>query len=53
VDVIAKGGFKVYSFSISWSQIFLDGFGAEVNKEGIACFNNLIDTHLQKGYDHP
>lgn len=49
VDLIAKMGFNVYRFSISWSRIFPDGFGAEVNKEGIAYYNNLIDTLLQKG----
>jgi len=27
VDVIAKMGFDVYRFSISWSRIFPDGFG--------------------------
>ncbi|KAH9315039.1 hypothetical protein KI387_023666, partial [Taxus chinensis] len=49
VDLIAKLGFNVYRFSISWSRIFPDGFGAEVNQEGIAYYNNLIDVLLEKG----
>ncbi|GLJ16017.1 hypothetical protein SUGI_0265670 [Cryptomeria japonica] len=49
VDLIARLGFDVYRFSISWSRIFPDGFGAEVNQEGIAYYNNLIDALIERG----
>ncbi|XP_058094328.1 beta-glucosidase 42 [Magnolia sinica] len=49
VDLIAKLGFGAYRFSISWSRIFPDGMGTKINEEGIAYYNNLIDTLLEKG----
>ncbi|KAL4193724.1 hypothetical protein AMTRI_Chr06g178230 [Amborella trichopoda] len=52
VELIAKLGFDAYRFSISWPRIFPDGFGTEVNKEGITYYNNLIDALLEKGI-HP
>ncbi|XP_068664844.1 beta-glucosidase 42 [Aristolochia californica] len=49
VDLMGKLGFGAYRFSISWSRIFPDGLGTEVNEEGIAYYNNLIDALLEKG----
>ncbi|KAJ0751767.1 putative beta-glucosidase [Helianthus annuus] len=51
VDLIAKLGFSAYRFSISWSRIYPDGLGTEVNKEGIMYYNNLINYLLEKGMD--
>eukprot|EP01018_Ginkgo_biloba_P014657 Gb_10041 [translate_table: standard] len=47
VELIAKLGFEVYRFSISWSRIYPDGFG-KVNEEGITYYNNLIDALNEK-----
>jgi beta-glucosidase len=49
VDLIGQLGFGAYRFSISWSRIFPDGLGTEVNEEGIAFYNDLINTLLEKG----
>lgn len=49
VDLLAKLGFNAYRFSISWSRIFPDGLGTSVNKEGIAYYNNLINSLLERG----
>ncbi|XP_031381639.1 beta-glucosidase 42 [Punica granatum] len=49
IDLIAKLGFDAYRFSISWSRIFPDGLGANLNDEGITYYNNLINTLLEKG----
>ncbi|KAL4352675.1 hypothetical protein GQ457_06G013180 [Hibiscus cannabinus] len=49
VDLIHKFGFDAYRFSISWSRIFPDGMGTEVNNEGIAFYNNLINALIEKG----
>ncbi|MFS7942696.1 putative beta-glucosidase [Helianthus anomalus] len=51
VDLIAKLGFSAYRFSISWSRIYPDGLGTEVNKEGIMYYNNLINYLLEKGIE--
>ncbi|XP_047316108.1 beta-glucosidase 42 isoform X3 [Impatiens glandulifera] len=48
VDLIAKMGFGAYRFSISWSRIFPDGLGTNVNEEGIAYYNDLINALLEK-----
>lgn len=34
IELIAKLGFKAYRFSISWTRIFPDGLGSQVNDEG-------------------
>ncbi|XP_057451606.1 beta-glucosidase 42 [Lotus japonicus] len=49
IDLIAKLGFEAYRFSISWSRIFPDGLGTKVNDEGIAFYNNLINSLLERG----
>ncbi|KAI3783745.1 hypothetical protein L1987_42831 [Smallanthus sonchifolius] len=51
VDLIAKLGFSAYRFSISWSRIYPDGLGTQVNKEGIMYYNNLINYLLEKGIE--
>ncbi|KAD4584097.1 hypothetical protein E3N88_21698 [Mikania micrantha] len=51
VDLIAKLGFSAYRFSISWSRIYPDGLGTQVNKEGIMYYNNLINYLLEKGVE--
>ncbi|CAI9302150.1 unnamed protein product [Lactuca saligna] len=50
-DLIAKMGFSAYRFSISWSRIYPDGLGTQVNKEGIKYYNNLINYLLEKGIE--
>nr|WAB06563.1 beta-glucosidase [Platycodon grandiflorus] len=51
IDLIAKLGFGAYRFSISWSRIYPDGLGTKVNDEGIAHYNNLINSLLEKGIE--
>ncbi|KAL8055343.1 hypothetical protein ABFX02_04G049600 [Erythranthe guttata] len=47
IELIAKLGFKAYRFSISWSRIFPDGFGTEINLEGIRHYNNFINALIE------
>ncbi|XP_026389820.1 beta-glucosidase 42-like isoform X1 [Papaver somniferum] len=49
VELMSKLGFGAYRFSVSWSRIFPDGLGTEVNEEGITYYNNLINALLDKG----
>ncbi|KAI4342865.1 hypothetical protein MLD38_027432 [Melastoma candidum] len=49
VNLISKLGFGAYRFSISWSRIYPDGLGTNVNNEGVAYYNKVIDTLLAKG----
>ncbi|KMZ63156.1 Beta-glucosidase, family GH1 [Zostera marina] len=49
VNLMDNLGFGAYRFSISWTRIFPDGLGTDVNKKGIAYYNNLIDALLEKG----
>ncbi|KAM0829779.1 hypothetical protein ACQ4PT_066665 [Festuca glaucescens] len=49
IELMAKLGFGAYRFSISWSRIFPDGLGKEINEEGVAFYNNLIDFMIEKG----
>lgn len=49
VDLIANLGFRAYRFSISWPRIFPDGLGKEINEDGIAYYNNLVNALLEKG----
>ncbi|RID62292.1 hypothetical protein BRARA_E01377, partial [Brassica rapa] len=47
IELIEALGFSAYRFSISWSRIFPDGLGTEVNEEGIAFYNNIINSLLE------
>lgn len=49
IDLIAKLGFDAYRFSISWSRIYPDGLGSQINMEGITYYNKLIDALVKKG----
>ncbi|XAR65846.1 Beta-glucosidase [Bertholletia excelsa] len=49
IDLMSKLGFDAYRFSISWSRIFPDGLGTQVNEEGISYYSNVIDALLQRG----
>lgn len=51
VDLIANLGFGAYRFSISWPRIFPDGLGKEINEDGIAYYNNLVNALLEKGIE--
>tara|TARA_R100000027_G_scaffold2734_9_gene2740 strand:+ start:45409 stop:46782 length:1374 start_codon:yes stop_codon:yes gene_type:complete len=48
VEMMAELGITSYRFSIAWSRIIPDGKG-EINPEGIAFYNRLIDCLLAKG----
>lgn len=39
----------VNAFVILVLYVFIDGLGTKVNEEGIAFYNNIIDTLLEKG----
>ncbi|PSR98148.1 Beta-glucosidase [Actinidia chinensis var. chinensis] len=49
IELIAKLGFGAYRFSISWSRIFPDGLGTQINEEGITYYNNVINALLERG----
>ncbi|KAJ8746839.1 hypothetical protein K2173_003845 [Erythroxylum novogranatense] len=49
IELMATLGFDAYRFSLSWSRIFPDGLGTKVNEEGVAFYNNVINTLLEKG----
>ncbi|KAG0611025.1 hypothetical protein M758_7G108700 [Ceratodon purpureus] len=50
IDLMGKMNLDAYRFSISWSRILsYRGSKPEVNKEGVAYYNNLIDGLLKKG----
>ncbi|CAM0884104.1 unnamed protein product [Alopecurus aequalis] len=49
IELMAKLGFRAYRFSISWTRIFPDGLGTEINEQGVAFYNNLIDFMMEKG----
>ncbi len=50
IALMAEMGFKEYRFSIAWTRILPQGVG-EVNPQGIAFYNDLIDTCLQYGIE--
>ncbi|MCE7065647.1 GH1 family beta-glucosidase [Dyadobacter sp. CY326] len=45
IALVKTLGFKEFRFSISWSRIFPDGYGA-LNEKGIAFYNRVIDQCL-------
>ncbi|XP_057766527.1 putative beta-glucosidase 41 isoform X2 [Salvia miltiorrhiza] len=47
IDLMADLGMDAYRFSISWSRILPNGTG-EPNPHGIAYYNNLIDSLIEK-----
>ncbi|KAJ3678167.1 hypothetical protein LUZ60_001970 [Juncus effusus] len=49
IELMAELGFSAYRFSLSWARIFPDGLGTNINEEGVAFYNNLIDFMLEKG----
>ncbi|CAL1355769.1 unnamed protein product [Linum trigynum] len=51
IELISKLGFGAYRFSLSWSRILPDGTGDRVNDEGVAFYNNLINSLLEKGIE--
>ncbi|KAH6767973.1 beta glucosidase 41 [Perilla frutescens var. frutescens] len=48
IDLMKDLGMDAYRFSISWSRILPNGTG-EPNPQGIAYYNNLIDSLIEKG----
>ena len=48
IALMAELGLNVYRFSISWARIVPDGDG-EVNPEGIAFYDQVIDELIAKG----
>eukprot|EP00271_Cylindrocystis_brebissonii_P006661 TRINITY_DN19424_c0_g1_i1.p1 TRINITY_DN19424_c0_g1~~TRINITY_DN19424_c0_g1_i1.p1 ORF type:complete len:563 (-),score=70.11 TRINITY_DN19424_c0_g1_i1:367-2055(-) len=48
VELMENMGVHAYRFSISWSRLFPTGEG-ELNAEGVAYYNKLIDELLLKG----
>ena len=48
IDLMKELGLKAYRFSLSWARIIPDGDG-EVNPEGIAFYNKVIDYLIEQG----
>ena len=48
IDLMKELGLKAYRFSLSWARIIPDGDG-EVNPEGIAFYNKVIDYLIKQG----
>lgn len=48
LDLIAALGLEAYRFSISWSRIQPEGFGA-VNQTGLDFYERLVDGLLERG----
>lgn len=48
IDLMVDLGMDAYRFSISWSRILPNGTG-DPNPQGIAYYNNLIDSLIEKG----
>lgn len=38
-----------YSFTLSWSRLLPDGNSSQVNEEGVAYYNNLLDSLVSSG----
>ncbi|MDR3170822.1 MAG: beta-glucosidase, partial [Treponema sp.] len=47
VELMAELGIKTYRFSLAWSRVLPDGYGA-VNQKGIDFYKRLIDALLTK-----
>ena len=50
IALMKEIGIEAYRFSINWARILPEGTG-QVNKEGIAFYNNLIDELLEHGIE--
>lgn len=50
IRMMAEGGQNTYRFSIAWTRIIPGGVG-EVNEEGVAFYNRLIDCCLEHGIE--
>lgn len=48
IQLMKQMGFNFYRFSIAWSRIIPNG-DDEVNEEGVAFYNNLIDELIANG----
>ncbi len=50
IALMAEMGFKAYRFSIAWTRILPDGYGA-INPKGIQFYSDLIDECLKYGIE--
>lgn len=50
VRLMSDLGIQAYRFSISWSRVLPNGVG-QVNREGLAFYDRLIDTLLEAGIE--
>lgn len=48
VELMAKGGFQAYRFSIAWPRVIPDGTG-QVNAAGLDFYDRLVDKLLERG----
>ncbi len=51
IKLMVEMGFKCYRFSIAWSRIFPNGDEENVNEEGLAYYESLIDELLKYGIE--
>lgn len=51
LELLAGMGMNVYRFSICWSRVFSTGFEEEPNEEGMAFYEDIIDTCLDLGME--
>ncbi|SOH92739.1 beta-glucosidase [Monaibacterium marinum] len=47
LDLIAKGGFDAYRFSMNWARVMPDG--QTINPEGLDFYDRLVDGMLARG----
>ncbi|MBS4750726.1 6-phospho-beta-glucosidase [Granulicatella sp. zg-ZJ] len=51
IQLMKEMGFKAYRFSVSWARIFPTGEEEQPNEEGLAFYEDIIDTLLENGIE--
>lgn len=51
IELLAEMGLKAFRFSIAWARIYPTGMDEEVNEQGLAFYDRLIDLLIHKGIE--